>query len=349
MKLKRWEVILKYIVEDFIETAQPVGSKSLLKKHKLNYSSATIRNEMMELEEMGYIEKTHTSSGRIPSINGYRYYVTKLRSDKIDKTIKYEIDRLVDNSTSVEDLLYESCEMLSNMTQLASCYLGPNVFAERIRKIECVELSLSKFTLLFITDRGYCENKTFILPKDEEMITLISCVNKIDNLVNGTRLVDIFQKLSDIKNEFKDYEVEFNYINRLFMSMLKDFIIKRNSQFYGKDYLLDQPEFKDNIKETRTLVNLLSHPYRLNKMFDDSEETMISIGNGELKDISIITKNIKVPNSTQDIGKIAVVGPTRMDYSKVLKYLDYITEMVAYHLSDLERKEYGRREKDGRK
>lgn len=344
MKLKRWEIVLKYIVEDFIETAQPVGSKTLLKNHRLNYSSATIRNEMMELENMGYIEKTHTSSGRVPSIDGYRYYVTKLRSDKVDKTIKYEIDRLVDCSTSIEDLLYESCEMLSNMTNLASCYLGPNVFAERIRKIECVELNSYKFVLLFITDRGYCENKTFVLPKGKNIESLKNCVERINKLLQGTRLVDIFQKLSEIKDELKEYEIEFTYINKIFMNMLKDFIIKRNGQFYGKNYLLDQPEFKDNIKETRNLVDLLSHPYRLNNMFDDNEETIISIGNGDLKDISIITKNIKIPKSNQDIGKIAVVGPTRMDYSKVLKYLDYITEMVATHLGDLERTDYGRRE-----
>lgn len=340
MKLKRWEIVLKYIVEDYIETAEPVGSKNLLKNHRLQYSSATIRNEMAYLEELGYIEKTHTSSGRVPSISGYRYYVTKLRNEKIDKSIRYEIDRLVDNCTSIEDLLYSSCEMLSNMTRLACCYLGPNVFDERLVKVEIIKLAPNKFTFLFVTDRGYLENKTFV-EKEEKMSRLIECVNKIDQDLNCIRLVNVFEKLNEIKLKYVEYLKEFDYITKLFVSMLKDFLIKRNSQFYGKDYLLDQPEFKDNIVSTRSIVSLLSHPYKLNRMFTDSEETVISIGNGELKDITIITKDIKVPSSNQNIGKIAVVGPVRMNYEKVLQYLEYVVKMVAFHLSDLERKEYG--------
>ena len=341
MRLKRWEVVLKYIVEDYIESAEPVGSKTLLKNHKLQYSSATIRNEMAYLEDLRYIEKTHTSSGRVPSTEGYRYYVTKLRSEKIDKSIKYEIDRLVDSCTSIEDLLYSSCEMLSNMTRLACCYLGPNVFDERLAKVEIIKLASNKFTFLFITDRGYLENKTFV-EKEDKIERLIECVNKLDEEIASVRLVNIFEKLNEVKANYQDYISEFDYITKLFVSMLKDFLIKRNSQFYGKDYLLDQPEFKDNIVSTRSIVSLLSHPYRLNRMFTENEETVISIGNGELKDITIITKDIKVPSSNQNIGKIAVVGPTRMNYEKVLQYLEYVVKMVAFHLSDLERKEYGR-------
>lgn len=236
MRLKRWEVVLKYIVEDYIESAEPVGSKTLLKNHKLQYSSATIRNEMAYLEDLGYIEKTHTSSGRVPSTEGYRYYVTKLRSEKIDKSIKYEIDRLVDSCTSIEDLLYSSCEMLSNMTRLACCYLGPNVFDERLAKVEIIKLASNKFTFLFITDRGYLENKTFV-EKEDKIKRLIECVNKLDEEITSVRLVNIFEKLNEVKANYQDYISEFDYITKLFVSMLKDFLIKRNSQFYGKDYL----------------------------------------------------------------------------------------------------------------
>ncbi len=272
--------------------------------------------------------------------NIYKLY-DKLRSEKIDKSIKYEIDRLVDSCTSIEALLYSSCEMLSNMTRLACCYLGPNVFDERLAKVEIIKLASNKFTFLFITDRGYLENKTFV-EKEDKIKRLIECVNKLDEEIASVRLVNIFEKLNEVKANYQDYISEFDYITKLFVSMLKDFLIKRNSQFYGKDYLLDQPEFKDNIVSTRSIVSLLSHPYRLNKMFTENEETVISIGNGELKDITIITKDIKVPSSNQNIGKIAVVGPTRMNYEKVLQYLEYVVKMVAFHLSDLERKEYGR-------
>lgn len=342
MRLKRWEVVLKYIVEDYIDSAIPVGSNQLLKNHKLQYSSATIRNEMAALEELGYIEKTHTSSGRVPSNDGYRYYVSNLRSDKIDKTIRYEIDRLVDSATSVEDLLFSSCEMLSNMTNLACCYLGPNVFDERIVKVESIKLTANKFTFIFITDRGYIENKTFVV-KSDKLPKIIECTKEISSRIAGSRLINIFDKLKQVKEDLKEYKEEFEYISKIFVGILKDFIVKRNSEFYGKEYLLDQPEFKNSVENTRFIVNVLNHPYKLNRMFQDSDETMISIGNGDLKDVTIITKTIKIPGSLEDYGKIAVVGPTRMNYDKVLKYLDYVIEMVSYHISGLERNNYGRK------
>ena len=115
MELDRKNRIFKLIVEDFIKTAVPVGSNYLISKYKLPYSSATVRNEMVDLENDGLIEKTHTSSGRVPSVLGYKYYVKYLKNDSVDSKLKYQLKVVFDNSKSVEEVLDESCKILSNM------------------------------------------------------------------------------------------------------------------------------------------------------------------------------------------------------------------------------------------
>lgn len=343
MALKRKEIILKYIVEDFVKTCEPVGSKILLKRHKLPYSSATVRNDMMELELDGYIRKTHIASGRIPSTEGYRYYVSNLRNEKVDKTIRYEVDRMFDNSKSVEDLINESCELLSHMTNLAVCFLGPSLIDEKVASLQAIPLTENRFAVIFLTDKGYCENKSFILNKNTNMNTITKTFEIINSKIHGTRLLNIVDKLAIIKNDLNKFNDVLPYINELLMAILKDFMLKRNGNFYGKENLLDQPEFKDDIEEVKSLFEILSNPYKLSQMFTGSTETTISIGNGAMKDITIITKDIRVPSTNQELGKIAIVGPTRMDYEMVLKYLDYVVDMIMHHLNDIKEKEYGRR------
>ena len=137
MKLERKEEILKAIVEEFIRTAQPVGSETLLKKYQLKCSSATIRNAMAALEKEGYLEKTHVSSGRVPSSKGYQYYLEKLDNSSmmttIDMEFQREFQRILNNkSKSVEDVLSQSCEILSEMTKMATVVLGPRANDEKL-------------------------------------------------------------------------------------------------------------------------------------------------------------------------------------------------------------------------
>ena len=127
MLTSRQEVILKVIVEEFIKTAEPVGSKLLVEKYGINYSSATIRNEMNYLETEGLLEKTHTSSGRVPSTLGYRYYVEHLMDHDNSVDEKYELQTvLADNNVPLEDVIQRSCDILSSMTNLTSVVLGPD-------------------------------------------------------------------------------------------------------------------------------------------------------------------------------------------------------------------------------
>src|SRR5574344_492133 len=194
MELNRKDKILKIIVEDFIKTATPVGSDYLIHKYNIPYSSATIRNEMNSLEKEGLLEKTHTSSGRVPSTEGYKYYVKYLKSDGIDSKLKSQIQQVFENSKSIEEVLGESCEILSSMTNLASVYLGPTSTTEALASVQLVPLSKNSATAIFITDRGYVENKTFIFDENVNMNDMKKCVSLIDERLRGTKIDQLVPK-----------------------------------------------------------------------------------------------------------------------------------------------------------
>lgn len=166
MLTKRQELILKAIVEEFINTAEPIGSKTLVELYGLNYSSATIRNEMNFLENAGYLEKTHTSSGRVPSTNGYRYYVEHLLNANLDDKEKYQLQSVFNEDIPFEDIIQKSCDILSNMTNLTSLVLGPDSNKQCLSHIRLFPLDEKSAVAVIITDNGHTENKTFHFDED---------------------------------------------------------------------------------------------------------------------------------------------------------------------------------------
>ena len=179
-------LIFKCIVEEFIENAEPVGSKLLMSKYQLPYSSATIRNEMSQLEEKGYLEKTHTSSGRIPSQMGYRYYVKTLLQPSLDEEVKNQVSVLLsDKHRSLHEIIQESCQILSELTHLTSVALGPNSDYERLQNITLVPLSEHTVTAIIVTDRGHVENRMFKIKNNAYLEDLKSCVNVMNDLLDS--------------------------------------------------------------------------------------------------------------------------------------------------------------------
>ena len=196
IKMTRGEQILKLIVDHFIKTAEPVGSQTLLEKYHLPFSSATIRAEMNVLEKEGYIEKTHTSSGRVPSGKGYTYYVEHLREESVDNSVKFALQKVLDQkSKSVEEVIKESCEILSNMTNLASVVLGPKINEEHLLSVQIVPLSDKTATAVFITDKGYVENKTFMIEKNAKVEEIQKTVALLNERLKGTSIADLVPKM----------------------------------------------------------------------------------------------------------------------------------------------------------
>ncbi len=337
MELNRKQKILKLIIEDFIKYAEPVGSNYLIEKYKLPYSSATIRNEMAELEKDGLLEKTHTSSGRVPSTKGYQYYIENLRSKKVDEKFKNEIQSIFSSSKSVEEVIRESCEILSSMTNLTSIVLGPSATAEHLLSIQLIPLTNNSCSAIFVTDKGYVENKTFILKDNVSMNDVKNCLDMLDKRLKGTAVSELVDKLESLKPLFEDYIEDYNY---LFTSLVKTFyeFAKERSTIYGTENMLAQPEYKDDAEELKKLFDLFSHPDELNKYIKLTEETITDASeiNDDLKDLTIISKDIETNGNS--LGKIAIIGPRRMDYENVLSALEYTINELIKHLgsSDIE-------------
>ncbi len=333
MELTRKEKILKLIVEDFIKTAQPVGSNTLIEKHKLNISSATIRNEMNQLEKDGMLEKTHTSSGRVPSTKGYKYYIEHLRTSTIDERIKNQLTDVFDTSSSVQEIMSKSCQILSHMTNLASAVLGPGANEEKLVSVQLVPLSDTVVTAIFVTDKGYVENKTFVMNGKAELNDVKKAIEILNDRLVGTKVSELVPKLEGIKPIISDYIADYAFIYNALLRTFCEFSSKRK-EFYGKENLIHQPEFENDPNELKKIFGLFEGSDNLERLIDESNSNLL-INCGEIDenfdDVSVVSKEI-IANG-ENIGRIAVIGPTRMDYSKVLNNLDYVAQRIMEHLN----------------
>lgn len=325
-------LIFKCIVEEFIETAEPVGSKTLMAKYQLPYSSATIRNEMSFLEEYGYLEKTHTSSGRVPSTIGYRFYVETLEQKDIDDSIKNQVAQIFsDRHRSLSDLIHESCNMLSELTQLTSVALGPDSSREALQRITIVPIDTKRVTTIIITNQGYVENKVFDISDEVEMQDMITCVNVINDLLVGTPIDQVaFRLEKDVKpvlsERIKEHEELFNAFLDAFVKFASS-----NVYFSGKENMLYQPEYND-VNKLRRIVSAFENAQVWQALQPLSLEDGVTVKIGtdspidEINDVSVISASFKTGDNTK--GSIAVIGPTRMPYEKVVSLVEYISKNI---------------------
>ena len=327
-RISRRFLILKLIVEEFIKTAKPIGSQTLMDTYNLNYSSATIRNEMFALEEDGYIEKPHTSSGRVPSAKGYRYYIEHLRS-KDDKTnlLKDRLNKFIDENGKVmhTDQIIDECrEIISNMTNLVSVVMGPDGTQESISRIELIPLNSSTATIIFITNSGYVEHKTIYIPSENRIEELQDCIRIINKRIVGIQLSDMDSVLAGIQlvlsEHIKNYEIVYNAFANTFLKFAKERI-----SYYGKNNLLSQKDFED-IEKIKKVAKLLNNN-NIWKSFDNEEEGInVTIGKenklDDLSDISVVSTKLKI--NKNNMGSVCVIGPTRMDYNQVIEALEFL-------------------------
>ena len=331
MKLARKDEILKHIVEEFIQTAQPVGSKALLQKYDLNCSSATIRNTMAELEKEGMLEKTHISSGRVPSAKGYQYYLDHLDNSSLMNSVDMEFQRefqevLKNRSKSVEYVVAKSCQMLSEMTNMATVVLGSKASDESLVSIQLLRLTDKTAMGIFITDSGYVEKKTFVVnSEDVTFQQLTNAIGMLNERLAGTKIVDLEAKLKALQPIVtKMYGTSGDVIIQAFLESIVNFTRKRY-EVYGEKNLLSLPEFSSNKETFLNAFEALRDPNSLEKNFsekDDLGNVNIAFTNANKGDFAIVSKQFNGDNS------LAVVGPKRMDYKKVLSALEYIVYML---------------------
>ncbi len=336
MSLTRSETILKMIVEYFIKTAEPVGSQTLIEEYNLPYSSATIRNEMSALEKMGYIEKPHTSAGRVPSSKGYEYYCKHLRDKELNENIRHSLQSVLDSKVqSVEEVLKRSCEIISHMTNLVTVVMGPEENAEHLASVQLVPINENTITAIFVTDKGYVENKTFILEENIKTDEVIQCVNLLNERLKGTPITGLVEKMESLRPVLSDYIVSHDVVYQAILESLVRFAGDRLS-LYGKEELFNHPEFKNDTEALVRVIKLLDDASLLRKVdyqLEDDSDMAVSIGDIEGNpDVAIVTTKIKIGRDAENT--ITLVGPKRMDYDKALSALEYLSQELDKYFND---------------
>lgn len=324
MVTNRQKEILKEIVEEYIKTAKPVSSNHIC--NKLNCSSATIRNEMVILEDMKYLEKNHFASGRIPSESGYRFYVENLMTPK-DMTGEDMLKLQTifrNNALDLSDTIKKSIELISEVTNYTSVVLGKSSKDNKLKKVEVVPLTDNNLLTIVITDKGHVEHKNITLPVVVSTEEVVKTVNLINKLIVGTPIDEISEKLEyEIKPIIGKYVKQHDILYNAFYDAFYEFTNKTsNVQFVGRNNFLKQPEFSD-IEKAKEVLNKFETISEVSKVSDDSEGIKIYIGTeSEISDdVSIIKTNY---NYNGEEKTIAIIGPKRMEYDRVISMLEYI-------------------------
>lgn len=332
-------LILQVIIDDFIRSAQPVGSQSLSKKKEILLSSATIRNEMADLEALGFIEKTHTSSGRIPSEKGYRYYVDhllsphKLHANDINKIHSIFAERMYE----LENIVQNSAKILSELTNYTAILLGPAVKENKLRKLQIVPLNQETAVAIIITDTGHVENRIFTLPENIAPEDIEKLVNILNHKLQGVPISElrdtIFKEVADLLR--KNIQ-EYDYLLKTITETL-DLPAAEKLFLAGKMNILNQPEFH-NIDKVRSLLDMIDQEQGLYELFRHTPKGIhVKIGkennNTKMEDCSLITATYSI--GEEPVGTIAILGPTRMEYSRVISLLDFLSKDMSTALSRL--------------
>lgn len=325
---ERQKELLKLIVEDYIKTARPVGSKAICEL--LKCSSATVRNEMSALEELGLLEKTHTSSGRIPSEKGYRYYVDHIMQPKeLTGEDMLNLQTIFHNqSLALSDVIVRSMEIVSDLTHYTSIVLGGSSNQNKISKVEVVPIDETHLVAIVITDKGHVEHKNMQVEEKVSINEIKQTVDLINKFIIGTPLNEVSKKLeyevkpkiaASVKQQRAIYEALYNAFNEL---QGDDDVVKVNKP----SNILKEPEFDDTSK-MRAILKKFEDKELIKNIEEQDSGINVYIGSESEfdDDVSIIKTKYNIAGEE---GTIALIGPKRMEYDRVMTLLQYIKDNI---------------------
>ena len=327
MITNRQKEILKFIVEEYVKTVKPVSSSAICKS--LNCSSATIRNEMVILEELGYLEKNHFASGRQPSEEGYRYYVENLMTPKdITDEDMLKLQTIFHNQSLVlSDAIEKSLELIAEITNYTSIVLGKTSSENKLKKVEVISLENYKVLVMLITDKGYVEYKNLYLP-NTDIEEVVKTVNLINKMISGTAISEINEKLEyDVKPVIAKYVKQHEVLYNAFYDAFSSFTNKASDvHFVGKNNFLKQPEF-NNIEKVKEILTKFDDINAISEMEEQNNGINVYIGkDSELSDDVSVIKT-KYDYNGEEV-TIAIIGPKRMEYERVVNLLNYLKENI---------------------
>lgn len=326
--------ILQAIVGDFIRTAEPIGSRTLSKKFDMGISPATIRNEMSDLEEMGFLTHPHTSAGRVPSDKAYRLYVNSLMEKRtLSETEKEFITkRLTSNVSELEKTIQHAAQLLSEITQLTSFAITPNQTEDKLKYINILPVDSSTVVIMIVSESGKVSNTTVKLtvPYSEESLQLLS-----KSMTYTYRSKTLSEMLTlDIIRTFK---TDLAALSKLAENIMPNFLhilegmLDVNLYMDGFTNIFSFPEYND-IDKAKMFLEMVNKKDAFTKALINRDNGMIvTIGNENADDLmqecSLITATYHIDGKL--IGKLGVIGPTRMKYDEVISVIEFMTDNLS--------------------
>ena len=352
---ERKRKILHTIITEYVSNAEPVGSRHIAKNLDLGLSSATIRNEMADLEEMGYLEQPHTSAGRVPSDKGYRYYVNELmgRYEIKQQDIDILKSAMEMKINQFDKVIRQTSMLLSKLTNYTAVLMAPEMKHGAIKTIELIPIDETSILVVLVTNDGIMKNKRLYIPNNvnQEMIPQIS--NLLKQKLTGLWLDEIdVRKINEIKVALgSNYEMIFPILDFI-TDVIDD--VQKETEIYlsGVTNIFDFPEYKD-VYRAREFIEFLDDKKSIAKMLSEAEtdkEHPIHIKIGSENDLDIM-QGLSLVTADYHLGgrmagKLGIIGPTRMDYSKVIANINQISTYLERLLNELYVKDDGEWDND---
>ena len=331
--------ILKAVIDDYIMTGLPIGSRTISKKHGIELSSATIRNEMADLEELGFLVQPHTSAGRIPSHKAYRYYVdrlmkvVKLNSVEAENIKRYFQDRM----SEVNEVLEKAAQALSDTTHHISMVLKPQLKQSIIKRIQFVKITERKAILLVVTDAGLVTDTVIVVPEGMSSDYMEMISRLLTEKLSQKTLEDAE---ADLRRSLEEHlRLRKEFVSDL-LSAIETSVEPQGEKgivLGGTQNIIEYPDFM-SIEKAKSFISVLQTKEMLYDMMKKATRLEFSVTIGqenevkELQDLSVVTATYKVGGKS--LGSFGVIGPTRMDYSRVISILGFVSQSLNSILSE---------------
>ena len=334
--------ILRAIVEEYISTEEPIGSKAIAARANLGVSPATIRNEMAILEEAGLITAPHTSAGRIPTDKGYRLFVDKLTTIKpLSTPERRAIETFLEGATSVDDVVTRTVRLLAQVTKQVAVVQYPSLSHSKVRHIELVATTPSRLMMILITDNARVEQRTIDLPFDVEEGFLASLHSTLNNILQGSHLNSVVQRIESLVQAASGND---RLVIQLLTAALAEMAVERSEEKvvlagtanlarHNRDFNLKMHPILEALEEQVVLLRLLS---------DADDQVQVKIGQVQsevsLKETSLVSMAYGGDGVTGEspIGALGILGPRRMDYASSMGAVNAVARYIGHFLTEAE-------------
>lgn len=332
----RKKKILQLVVNDYIETAVPVSSKSITEKYLSNLSSATVRSELASLEELGFLFQPHTSAGRVPSKEAYKLYVSDLmmKSDLTNAELDYIKKIFLDNTNDVEQVIKSTAKVISELTHLTSLAVPTHDDTEKINNISLFRFKPDACLLVIVTDTKLLKDSVIEISQDMANDRIAEANSMLEKLFVGKTFKEVCDYEVEINNSFDSYKNVFTQVIdalKVYINNTEDVILE------GQDKILQHPEYTD-IERIKSFMSVVTQKDKiLNLLSDDGREVKINVKVGSEgydnipDDCSVVSATYSV-NGVK-LGTYGVIGPIRMDYGKVVAVLENVGKILESILS----------------